>query len=228
MKIYLLKERHDTRIKEIEKLLHSSNIETILLEKSKLTNLVGEVNHQGVIADVLPSQKYYTALEDFLHDHDLTNALFLILDGVLDPHNLGACLRSANAAGVTAVIVPKDNAVGITPVVRKVACGAAEILPFIQVTNLSRALQTLQDHNIWIYGAATDATKTIYEIDYTSATAIVLGAEEKGLRRLTREYCDELVSIPMIGDMPSLNVSVATGICLFEVVRQRQHKTINN
>ena len=165
----------------------------------------------------------YTSFEEFLSGINISGSLFLILDGILDPHNLGACLRTANAAGVTAVIVPKDNAVGVTPVVRKVASGAAEVVPFFQVTNLARTMQTLKDNNIWIYGAVLDAAKTIYEIDFSSGSvAIVLGAEEKGLRRLTREYCDELMKIPMIGSMPSLNVSVATGICLFEAVRQRR------
>lgn len=223
LKIYLLKERHDFRIKEIEKLLQSQkiNIERTFVNKAQLVSIIGEVNHQGMVAEIEQNEKYYTILENFLHDHDISNSLFLVLDGILDPHNLGACLRTANAAGVTAVIIPKDNAVGITPTVRKVACGATETIPLIQVNNLSRALQTLQDNNVWVYGTASEASKTLYEIDFTTSCAIVLGAEEKGMRRLTREYCDELVSIPMMGDMPSLNVSVATGVCLFEVVRQR-------
>ncbi|HGX92090.1 MAG TPA: 23S rRNA (guanosine(2251)-2'-O)-methyltransferase RlmB, partial [Candidatus Tenderia sp.] len=146
----------------------------------------------------------------------------LILDGVQDPHNLGACLRSADAAGVDAVIVPKDKAAGLTPVVRKVACGAAESVPFYQVTNLARTLRELQELGVWLVGAAGEADTTVYQADLKGSLAIVMGAEEKGLRRLTREHCDSLIKIPMAGTVESLNVSVATGICLFEAVRQRQ------
>ena len=144
-------------------------------------------------------------------------AFLLILDGVQDPHNLGACLRTANAAGVHAVIAPKDNAVGLTSVVRKVASGAAESTPFFQVTNLAQTIEFLKQQNIWIYGASEEAEKSIYELELRPPLAIVMGAEGKGLRHLTKESCDFLISIPMFGDVPSLNVSVATGICLFEV-----------
>jgi 23S rRNA (guanosine2251-2'-O)-methyltransferase len=150
--------------------------------------------------------------------------LLLILDGIQDPHNLGACLRTADAAGVTAVIAPKDKATSLTPAVRKVACGAAETIPFIQVTNLARFLRHIQQAGVWCYGLAGEATKTLYEIDWSGHSALVLGAEGKGLRQLTRECCDELISIPMLGTVSSLNVSVATGISLFEVVRQRSKK----
>ena len=149
----------------------------------------------------------------------------LVLDGVLDPHNLGACLRSADAAGVQAVIIPKDRAVSVTDTVRKVACGAAEHLPVISVTNLVRTLKALKAENIWLVGTVVDADKTLYETDLTGPLALVMGGEEKGLRRLTRECCDFEVSLPMRGHVESLNVSVATGICLFEAVRQRQHKS---
>ncbi|MDH5473426.1 MAG: 23S rRNA (guanosine(2251)-2'-O)-methyltransferase RlmB, partial [Gammaproteobacteria bacterium] len=150
------------------------------------------------------------------------NLLLLILDGIQDPHNLGACLRSADAAGVDAVIAPKDRATGLTPTVRKVACGAAESVPFIQVTNLARTLKQLKDAEVWIIGAAGEADTVIYDANLTGKLAIVMGAEEKGLRRLTRENCDLLVKLPMAGQVESLNVSVATGVCLFEAVRQRQ------
>jgi 23S rRNA (guanosine2251-2'-O)-methyltransferase len=143
------------------------------------------------------------------------------LDGVQDPHNLGACLRTANAAGVDAVIVPKDRACGLTPVVYKVASGAAEATPFIQVTNLARTLRQIKDLGVWIYGADETAEQTIFQADLKGPCAIVLGAEGEGLRRLTREHCDFLVKIPMSGSVQNLNVSVATGICLFETVRQR-------
>jgi 23S rRNA (guanosine2251-2'-O)-methyltransferase len=148
--------------------------------------------------------------------------LLLVLDGVTDPHNLGACLRSADAAGVTAVIIPKDKAVGLTPVVRKVACGAADTVSLVQVTNLARSLKTLQEKGVWIVGTDDEADTTLFEQELTGPLAIVMGSEGTGLRRLTRECCDFLVSIPMAGELSSLNVSVATGVTLFEAVRQRR------
>jgi 23S rRNA (guanosine2251-2'-O)-methyltransferase len=149
------------------------------------------------------------------------NPFLLILDGVTDPHNLGAILRSADAAGVHAVISPKDRSAKLTSVVRKVACGAAEAVPFITVTNLARTLRELQDAGVWVVGAAGETETTIYQADFKGPLALVLGAEGEGLRRLTRETCDGLVKIPMFGSVSSLNVSVAAGICLFEAVRQR-------
>jgi 23S rRNA (guanosine2251-2'-O)-methyltransferase len=147
-----------------------------------------------------------------------------VLDGVTDPHNLGACLRSAEAAGVDAVIVPKDKSALMTPTVRKVACGAAEVVPFITVTNLARCLATLKQRGIWVQGAAGEATQSIYATDLKGPLAIVLGSEGSGMRRLTRELCDGLFSIPMAGEVSSLNVSVSAGVCLFEAVRQRAAK----
>ena len=149
------------------------------------------------------------------------NAFLLILDSITDPHNLGACLRSADAAGVHAVIAPKDNAVGLTSTVSKVACGAAETVPYYQVTNLARTLKELQGRGIWLYGTAGEASDSVFKTDLRGPIGIVMGAEGKGLRRLTRESCDHLIHIPMAGDVSSLNVSVAGGICLFEAVRQR-------
>ena len=148
-------------------------------------------------------------------------AFLLILDTITDPHNLGACLRTADAAGVHAVIAPKDKAVGITSTVSKVACGAAETVPFYQVTNLARCLKELQDRGVWLYGTAGEASESVYKTDLKGPIAIVMGAEGKGLRRLTREACDHLIHIPMKGDVSSLNVSVAAGVCLFEALRQR-------
>jgi 23S rRNA (guanosine2251-2'-O)-methyltransferase len=145
----------------------------------------------------------------------------LILDGIQDPHNLGACFRTADAAGVHAIIAPRDRSVGITSTVTKVACGATESVPFIQVTNLARAIEHIKELGIWVYGAAGEAKDTIYQTDFKGPTAIAMGAEGEGLRRLTRELCDGLVKIPMFGSVSSLNVSVATGVCLFEVARQR-------
>jgi len=150
--------------------------------------------------------------------------LFLVLDGVTDPHNLGACLRTADAAGVAAVIAPKDKSAPLNATVAKVACGAAEVVPYIQVTNLARTLQLLKQHGIWITGTAGEADQSVYQADLTGPQAIVMGAEGKGMRRLTREQCDQLVNIPMAGEVSSLNVSVATGVCLFEVVRQQLNK----
>ncbi len=150
------------------------------------------------------------------------NALVLVLDGVTDPHNLGACLRSANAAGVLAVIAPKDRAAGLTETVRHIACGAAEATPFVQVTNLARCLEKLKELGMWIVGTGDEASQSLYSVDLTGRIAIVTGAEGPGMRRLTGEKCDFLVQIPMVGTVPCLNVSVATGICLFESVRQRQ------
>ncbi|MCB2229159.1 23S rRNA (guanosine(2251)-2'-O)-methyltransferase RlmB [bacterium] len=148
-------------------------------------------------------------------------ALLLILDGVTDPHNLGACLRAADGAGAHAVVVPKDRAVAMTPTVRTVSCGAAEHIPLVQVTNLARTLKKLQDAGVWIVGLVVDGDRTIYDCDLAGPTALVLGAEGPGIRRLTRESCDFLASLPMLGAVESLNVSVAAGICLYEAVRQR-------
>ena len=152
-------------------------------------------------------------------------SLILVLDGVTDPHNLGACLRSADAAGVHAVVVPKDKSADLSPTVRKVACGAAEVVPFVRVTNLSRTLEALKERGVWLFGAAGEAEKSIYDNDLTGSMALVMGAEGAGLRRLTREHCDHLVKLPMAGSVSSLNVSVATGVCLFEAVRQRAEQT---
>jgi len=147
--------------------------------------------------------------------------LLLVLDGITDPHNLGACLRSADAAGVHAVIVPKDKSADLGPTVSKVACGAAEAVPFARVTNIARTLEALKARGVWIYGTAGEAQATVYDSDFSGPVALVMGAEGAGLRRLTRELCDHLVKLPMAGSVSSLNVSVATGICLFEAVRQR-------
>ena len=147
--------------------------------------------------------------------------LLLVLDGVTDPHNIGACLRTADAAGAHALIVPKDKSGGLTGTARKVACGAAEVVPFIQVTNLSRTLKQLQDKGVWVIGTAGEAEQLIYDCKLSGPMALVMGAEGKGMRRLTRETCDELLKLPMAGSVSSLNVSVATGVCLYEIVRQR-------
>ena len=190
--------------------------------RDELDRLAEGGRHQGIVARLIgASPAEGVDLVEYLEALDHSPFL-LILDGVQDPHNLGACLRSADAAGVDAVIVPKDKAVGLTPVVRKVACGAAESIPFFQVTNLARTLRDLQQQGVWLVGAAGEAESDIYQVDLKGSLAIVMGAEESGLRRLTREHCDSLVKIPMVGTVESLNVSVATGICLFEALRQRR------
>ncbi|PUV48591.1 23S rRNA (guanosine(2251)-2'-O)-methyltransferase RlmB, partial [Cronobacter sakazakii] len=176
--------------------------------------------HQGIVARVKPGRQYgENDLPDLLAAH--AQPFLLILDGVTDPHNLGACLRSADAAGVHAVIVPKDRSAQLNATAKKVACGAAESVPLIRVTNLARTMRLLQEENVWIVGTAGEADHTLYQSKMTGPLALVMGAEGEGMRRLTREHCDELISIPMAGSVSSLNVSVATGICLFEAVRQR-------
>lgn len=181
--------------------------------------------HQGVIAEIKTQQGLSeAALLEYLVDLGEPPFL-LILDGVQDPHNLGACLRSADAAGVHALIVPKDKSVGLTPVVRKVACGAAETVPLVTVTNLARTLRGLKDTGIWLFGAAGEAAENLYQTPLTGPVGLIMGSEGKGLRRLTREHCDALFAIPMAGTVESLNVSVATGIALFEAHRQRSLAT---
>jgi len=189
--------------------------------RAMLDKVAGDARHQGVVAA-------YEAPPP-LSDHDLpalveragNDAFFLVLDGVTDPHNLGACLRSAAAAGVTAVVVPRDRAAGITPVVRRASAGAADRVPLVEATNLARALRSLKDAGVWLTGLAGDADKSLYEMDLKGPVALVLGSEGEGMRRLTREACDYVVRIPMPGVAESLNVSVATGIVLFEALRQR-------
>ncbi len=213
------------RDKRIEALLESAKTNGIIPERTDkylLDALCGSSRHQSIACEY----KAATSRGENELFNNLKNRsqpwLLLVLDGVQDPHNLGACLRTANAAGVDAVIAPKDRASGITPVVRKVAAGAANQALFYQVTNLKRTLNELQRQGLWVIGTTDKAEQDYTAIDYTGSVAIILGAEEKGMRRLTREACDELVTIPMLGSVSSLNVSVATGICLFEVLRQRR------
>jgi 23S rRNA (guanosine2251-2'-O)-methyltransferase len=213
--------RGDKRLQEVLSLARGNNIRVQQRPRAELDSMV-EGRHQGVIALVEPAHEF--------HEKDLpdliaaagSKALVLILDGVTDPHNLGACLRSADAAGVTVVVAPRDNSVGLGATVSKVACGAAEVVPFVQVTNLARSLQQMQQAGVWIVGMAGEAESSLYERDLRGPVALVMGAEGQGMRRLTRENCDYLAKLPMAGSVSSLNVSVATGVCLFEVVRQRQ------
>lgn len=226
--ILIDRDRIDARMKDLLNMAEASNVRTMQVERSRLDGLAGmNGRHQGVIARVVDTPIPYKDIHDIL-ESDLTEApFFLVLDGVEDPHNLGACLRVADAMGVHAVIAPKDRAVGLNATVRKVACGAAETVPFIAVTNLARTLRELKDAGVFIVGTAMEAPKgmnaptSLLDTKLDGPIALVLGAEGDGIRRLTAETCDALVTIPMFGSVESLNVSVASGICLYEVRRQR-------
>ncbi|QIM67941.1 23S rRNA (guanosine(2251)-2'-O)-methyltransferase RlmB [Basfia succiniciproducens] len=221
IEVYVLKGREDKRLQPLLKELHQLGISVQFLNRQTLDNKANGEVHQGIIARVQPAKELNeNNLERILSNNK--DPLLLVLDGVTDPHNLGACLRTADAAGVCAVIVPKDKSAQLTSIARKVACGAAEVVPLIRVTNLARTLRDLQqNHNIWVVGTAGEATETLYQTKLIGPLALVMGAEGDGMRRLTREHCDQLISIPMAGSVSSLNVSVATGVCLFEIVRQR-------
>jgi len=217
--IYVDAGRSDARMRDLLKLAETAGVRVMPVAAARLDGLAGGARHQGVVAGVAAVQRQLK-LDDVLDGLD-EPALILVLDGVQDPHNLGACLRVADGAGAHAVVAPKDRACGLNATAIKVACGAAESVPYIVVTNLARALRDLQEREIWVLGAAGEAEKDLYAVDQRAATAWVLGAEGDGLRRLTRESCDELARIPMQGSVDSLNVSVAAGICLFETRRQR-------
>lgn len=213
--------RMDGRLSKIKQELEILGVRLHAANRKELDRLSEGRNHQGVIVELeMPGELGETELRDALDSLE-GQALFLVLDHVQDPHNLGACLRSADAAGVDGVIITKDQSVGITPTVAKVASGAAETMPLYKVTNLARAIGWLKEAGIWIVGAAGEAEQTVYAADLNLPLALVVGAEGKGLRRLTREHCDFLVKIPMLGQVESLNLSVATGVLLFEAVRQR-------
>ncbi len=210
------------RLLEIESRAHGSGIKVMKVSLSELDKLSDQQRHQGVIAgfkgsNVAPEARLEAILDDIEGE-----PLVLVLDGVQDPHNLGACLRTAEAAGVDLVIICKDRSAGITPVVRRAASGAAEVMPIIQATNLARVLRELKKRGIWLAGTSDEATDSLYGKDLSGPLALVMGSEGTGLRRLTTELCDYLVSIPMAGQVESLNVSVATGVCLYEINRQRQ------
>jgi len=220
--LLVLDSRRDARIEEVLTLAGQANVPVRRVARRELDERVPGVSHQGVVAETgAASGLGEKQLPDFLAGLQEPPFL-LVLDAVQDPHNLGACLRSADAAGVHAVIMPRDKSAPLNGAARKVACGAADFVPLVRVTNLARTLRSLRDAGIWIYGAAGDADQTLYEADLSGPLALVLGGEGKGLRRLTREHCDGLVSIPMAGSVSSLNVSVAAGICLFEARRQRR------
>ena len=218
----VLADSNNKRLLEIESRAHGSGVKVIKARLSELDKLSGQERHQGVVAGFKGSNLAPEGRLEAILDSIEGTPLILVLDGIQDPHNLGACLRTADAAGVNLVVICKDRSAGITPVVRRAASGAAETLTVIQATNLARVLRTMKKRGIWLAGAGDEATDSLYATDLTGPLALVMGNEGSGLRRLTSEICDYLVRIPMAGQVESLNVSVATGICLFEICRQRQ------
>lgn len=224
--IYFEANRRDKRMQDFLQAAQTAKVRLIPCDVKRLEGLANDARHQGVVAKAAPLSLALN-LDELLDGIDgrKTPPLLLILDGVTDPHNLGACLRVADGAGAHAVIAPKDRAVGLTATAAKVASGAAETVPYITVTNLARTLRELKERDIWVVGTAGEATESIYQSKLDVPLALVMGAEGEGMRRLTRENCDGLVYIPMAGGVESLNVSVASGICLYEAVRQRGMNT---
>ena len=222
IEVYVDPTRRDARMRQFVDRAKEAGVRLIDADGMRLAKLAGSHGHQGVAARVDPVAQVHS-LDELLEqlEADGIAPLLLVLDGVTDPHNLGACLRVADGAGAHAVIAPKDHAAGINATVAKVASGAAETVPYFMVTNLARTLGELKERNIWIIGTSDDAPKTVYQADLKAPVALVLGAEGQGMRQLTRKTCDELVGIPMKGAVESLNVSVASGVCLYEALRQR-------
>ncbi|MGQ9660344.1 MAG: 23S rRNA (guanosine(2251)-2'-O)-methyltransferase RlmB [Thermochromatium sp.] len=220
--VWLERTRRDRRLGELAELARQAGIRLRQVEPAELARAAAGVNHQGVLAWVrVPAARTEADLMALL-DRLTGPPFLLLLDEIQDPHNLGACLRTAEAAGVQAVIAPKDQAVGLTPVVCKVASGAAATLPYVQVTNLARVMEALKERGLWLIGTASEAREELYAVDLTGPLGLVMGAEGSGLRRLTRKRCDRLVRLPMCGQVESLNVSVAAGVCLYEALRQRR------
>lgn len=217
--IYVDTARHDQRMKDLLKAAAAVKVRIIQADDTRLSNMVGTRRHQGVVAKA-GEVSLARNLDELLDAVD-GPPLLLVLDGITDPHNLGACLRVADGAGAHAVIAPKDRAVGLNATATKVASGAADSVAYITVTNLARTLRELKDRGIWLIGTTEDAEQGLYQADFSGPTALVMGNEGEGMRRLTRESCDFLVHIPMFGAVESLNVSVASGVCLFEARRQR-------
>lgn len=222
--IYVDAERHDRRMQELLRAAKEAGARVVQADDQRLSNMVGTRRHQGVVARA--GELSLARNLDELLDAIEGPPLLLILDGITDPHNLGACLRAADGAGAHAVIAPKDRAVGLNATAAKVASGAAETVPYITVTNLARSLRELKERDILLIGTDDDAEAGLYEADFSGPAALVMGSEGEGMRRLTRETCDVLVRIPMAGAVESLNVSVATGVCLYEARRQRLTKPV--
>jgi 23S rRNA (guanosine2251-2'-O)-methyltransferase len=221
LEVYVDPSRRDARMRQFVSKATEAGVRIIEADGARLTKLSASHGHQGVVAlaEIINTQDSLDQLLEQLPEG--VAALLLVLDGITDPHNLGACLRVADGAGVHAVIAPKDHAVGVNATVAKVASGAAQTVPYFMVTNLARTLGELKERQIWVIGASDEAPTTLYESDLKGPTALVMGAEGSGLRQLTRKSCDALVKIPMLGAVESLNVSVASGICLYEALRQR-------
>ncbi|PAJ71992.1 23S rRNA (guanosine(2251)-2'-O)-methyltransferase RlmB [Pseudoalteromonas sp. NBT06-2] len=225
IEIYALKGRDDKRLMPVLENAAQFGVSIQYMHRKTLDEKSKGEQHQGIIAKVKAGKKYSEKDLDIILANKVAkngDAFLLILDGITDPHNLGACLRNADAAGADAIIVPKDNSARLNGIARKVACGAAETIPLIQVTNLARTLREIKEQGVWVVGTAGETDTHVFDAKLTGPIAIVMGAEGTGMRRLTREHCDSLVKIPMVGTVSSLNVSVATGICLFEVLRQRR------
>lgn len=218
LQIFVQQGRNDNRISKILSIAKNSGVATQAITNDKLKEKCPRSRHQGVVAEIRSGQQDVPSLEDILARDSV---LLLILDEVQDPHNIGACLRTADAVGVDAVIVSKNRSPALTPVIRNVASGAAETVPYIMVSNLARALDNIKDSNVWVIGTSGDSHSDIYDTTASQRLALVMGSEGKGMRRLTRESCDELVSIPMQGSVESLNISVATAVCLYEIRRQQ-------
>lgn len=219
--VWVQTQSQNPRIKKIIDMATHHNIPIHEVAKHRLDNLVDGHKHQNIIAEMRDESTAPAPSLKTLLTHQ-AKPLLLILDGIQDPHNLGACLRTANAFGVTAVLAPKERSAPLNAVVRKVAAGSAEYTPLLNVTNLARTIRELKEQGIWVVGTDVNATQTLHEVDYNMPIALVMGSETKGLRHLTKEHCDYLVRIPMFGEIQSLNVSVATGVCLYEIQRQRQ------
>jgi 23S rRNA (guanosine2251-2'-O)-methyltransferase len=223
-RILVAEDTRNQRVRDIELMARDAGIAVVPARRESLADLTGLDSHQDVVAElggqVSLDEAGLLALLDELDEAPL----LLVLDGITDPHNLGACLRTAEAAGVHAVIVPRDRSAGLTPAARKVSAGASEVLPLVQVTNLARTLRALKERGVWLYATSDRAEASLYDQDFSGPVALVMGSEGEGVRRLTAETCDFLLSIPMAGAIESLNVSVATGVCLFEIRRQRGSK----
>ncbi len=220
--IFIDEYRTDGRVSDLMKLIEIHKIKYHLSNKERLDGFVASQKHQGVVAKIYEVKDKYITIEDIVEADQSSPLLILILDGIEDPHNLGACFRVADAMGVSAIVCPKDNAVGLNATVRKVASGGAESVPFVVVTNLARTIRYLKDNGVFIYGTDDTSDKSLSQIDFNGSIALIMGSEGKGMRRLTKELCDDIFSIPMLGQVESLNVSVASGICLYEINRQKK------
>tara|TARA_B110000208_G_C11709251_1_gene408692 strand:+ start:465 stop:1202 length:738 start_codon:yes stop_codon:yes gene_type:complete len=219
--IFIDEYRTDGRVSDLMKLIEIHKIKYHLSNKDRLDGFVASQKHQGVVAKIYEVKDKYVTIEDIVEVDKSGPLLLLILDGIEDPHNLGACFRVADAMGVSAIVCPKDNAVGLNATVRKVASGGAESVPFVVVTNLARTIRYLKDNGIFIYGTDDTSDKSLNQINFNGSIALIMGSEGKGMRRLTKDLCDDIFSIPMLGKVESLNVSVASGICLYEINRQK-------